>query len=219
MYLSPAFSPRDPGELEFLRSVNPKTGFSLFWIDIVRPLLEHCGARHLVEVGAGEGEHTSLLLEYCEGVDGSLVVIEPEVRRSLRRRLERSSRGQLIAARSHDGLPQISGAVDAVLLEGDLACQLRGFSGCGSFRRITAWGSSIAQGTAAHYVASNLEVPRAVVRFLETWEIARLNDRIWQRKQMAGDRTRLVRAAKWPAKLLRRFARLVIPRWIWLEPR
>ncbi len=120
MYLSPAFSPRDPGELEFLRSVNPKTGFSLFWIDIVRPLLEHCGARHLVEIGAGEGEHTRLLLRYCEEVGGHLTVVEPAVPPELRRLLEGAPRARLCAARSETVIPALDQAVDAVLLEGDL---------------------------------------------------------------------------------------------------
>ena len=83
MSLSPAFSPRDPGELEFLRSVNPKTGFSLFWIDIVRPLLEHCGARQPLEIGAWDGEHTSLLLEYAEvlkGIHRLARISEPQIK-------------------------------------------------------------------------------------------------------------------------------------------
>ncbi len=308
MYLSPAFSPRNASELEFLRSVNPKTGFSLFWIDIIRPLLEYCAARSLVEIGAWDGEHTSLLLEYCERVEGSLVVIEPEVRPSLKRRLERSKRVQLIPERSQDALPRVSEAVDAVLLEGDLNYHtvlgdlrqiLAVNERCGApfpvvFLRAVGWpyarrdmyyepeslprhavhawekrglspwnmqlvddminaeycnasseggerngvltaaedflkeaegllrlwtfpanhglGIIYRTGSAAtHYVASNLEVPRAVVRFLETWEIARLNDRIRRRIQGRGIRARLVQAARWPAKLLRSLARLVTP--------
>ena len=58
MYLSPAFSKRTPEDLEFLRKIDGKTGFSLFWIDIVRPLLCEIKAKNLLEIGAGQGEHT-----------------------------------------------------------------------------------------------------------------------------------------------------------------
>lgn len=119
-HLSPAFSPRDRRELVFLPSVNLKTGFILYWIDIVRPLLEHYAVRRLMEIGAWDGEHASLLLEDCEVVDSSLVVIEPGVRRLLRGCLEGPTHVQLIPERSHEALPQVSEAVDAVPLEGNL---------------------------------------------------------------------------------------------------
>lgn len=119
-YLSSAFSPRDPEALEFLRSVNAKTGFSLFWIDIVRPLFRAIQATSLLEIGAGEGEHTRLLLRYCEEVGGDLTVVEPEVGPGLRHLLEGSPRARLYHGRSETVVPTLGHLVDAVILEGDL---------------------------------------------------------------------------------------------------
>ena len=62
-YLSTAFSKRTEEELELLRKIDGTTGFSLFWIGIVRPLLCRIKAKYLLEIGADEGEHTRLLFD------------------------------------------------------------------------------------------------------------------------------------------------------------
>src|SRR5213083_1904168 len=43
--LSPAFSPRTAADVDFLRGIDGTTGFRLFWIDVVKPLLAAIGAR------------------------------------------------------------------------------------------------------------------------------------------------------------------------------
>jgi hypothetical protein len=73
-----------------------------------------------LEIGAFEGEHTQLLLDHCESVDGTMIVIEPTVRPPLRRIVEKSKRVSLLAETSHAALPHLDAPVDAVLLEGDL---------------------------------------------------------------------------------------------------
>ena len=120
MYLSSAFTERAAEELEFLGEVHDRMGFSLSWVDIVRPLLDETRARTLLEIGAYEGEHTRWLLRYCEAVDGQLIVVEPDVRSPLLRLVEASGRVRIMAEISRTALPKISTPVDSVLLEGDL---------------------------------------------------------------------------------------------------
>lgn len=120
IYLSLAFSERTDEELEFLHKVNGTTGFSLFWIDVVKPLLCELKAKHLLEIGADKGAHTRLLLQYCDTFDADLIVIEPTVTPSLQELVSSSTRVYLFAEKSHKALPQINAPVDAVLLEGDL---------------------------------------------------------------------------------------------------
>jgi hypothetical protein len=119
-YLSPAFSKRSDEGLEFLAAVDDRVGFSLFWLDIVRPLLEEAQAKTLLEIGADAGTHTRWLLRYCEAVDGRLIVVEPDVRPPLLRMVEGSVHVQLMAEISETALRKIAMPVDAVLLEGDL---------------------------------------------------------------------------------------------------
>ncbi len=119
-YLSPAFSPRSQEDLEFLRGINWETGFSLFWIDIVRPVLEVKGAKCLLEIGASQGDHTRLLLRYCDTSAGQIHVVEPFVTPRLREVLSRSTRARLYEGTSHNVLRTIDAPIDAVLLEGDL---------------------------------------------------------------------------------------------------
>lgn len=119
IYLSPAFTKRTDGELEFLRTVDGTTGFSLFWTDIVKPLLCELKAKHLVEVGAAKGNLTGLLLQYCDTFDATLITIEPVVTPALLEVVRSSSRVRLFAEKSQTALPRIEGPVDAALLEGD----------------------------------------------------------------------------------------------------
>jgi hypothetical protein len=119
-YLSPTFSKRTPAELEFLGAAHDRIGFSLFWIDIVRPFLEEVKARTLLEIGADRGAHTRWLVRYSEEVDGQLIVVEPDVRPALLQLVEASGRVHLMSEISGTALPKISMPVDAVLLEGDL---------------------------------------------------------------------------------------------------
>lgn len=120
IYLSPAFSPRPAEDLTFLRWIDGRTGFGLFWIDIVRPLLQTVKAKSLLEIGADKGTHTRLLLTYCAASDGSLIVIEPIVTEALREVVGDSRRVTLLAEKSQAALPRLEARIDAVLLEGDL---------------------------------------------------------------------------------------------------
>lgn len=119
-YLSPTFSRRSQEELEFLRKIDGTTGFSLFWIDIIKPLLCALKARHLLEIGADEGSHTRLLLDYCGAFNADLTVIEPSVKPVLKEIIGSSPRVSLFAQKSHEALPRINVPIDAVILEGDL---------------------------------------------------------------------------------------------------
>lgn len=119
-YLSPAFSLHSPDEWEFLRTVHDGTAFSLFWIDIVKPLLQEARSRHLLEIGAAEGTHTRWLLEYCTQVGGRLTVVEPDAGPSLRALVDGLDSTDRMSMVSRDALKVIKGPVDAVLLEGDL---------------------------------------------------------------------------------------------------
>ena len=120
LHLSHAFSKRTVEELEFLRKVNGTTGFGLFWSDVVRPLLCELKGRNLLEIGAFKGDHTRLLLEYCDTFDANLIVIEPSVTPSLQEVVSSSTRVRLFAEKSHEALPRVDAPVEAVLLEGDL---------------------------------------------------------------------------------------------------
>jgi hypothetical protein len=77
-------------------------------------------AKHLLEIGAFKGEHTRLLLKYCDAFEALLIVIKPAVTPSLQEVISSSKRVHLFAEKSHKALPQINAPVDAVLLEGDL---------------------------------------------------------------------------------------------------
>ena len=86
----------------------------------MRPLLQHIQARHLLEIGADRGDHTRLLIRYCDFCNGTLKVIEPAVSDTLKEIVERSTRTMLFADRSCEALPHINSAIDAVIMEGDL---------------------------------------------------------------------------------------------------
>jgi len=120
IYLSPAFSNRTDEELRFLSTINGATGFSLFWIDIVKPLLCELNAKHLLEIGAETGEHTWLLLQYCDSYDANLTIIEPVVTPSLQEVVNNSARTFLYAEKSLEALPRVNVPIDVVMLEGDL---------------------------------------------------------------------------------------------------
>jgi hypothetical protein len=120
IYLSPAFSQRSDEDLEILKQVDENSGFFIFWIDIVKPLLQHIQALSLLEIGAYRGDHTRLLLRYCEICNGSLIVIEPAVLTDLQEIVDQSKKIRLYAAKSREALPLIEAPIDAVLLEGDL---------------------------------------------------------------------------------------------------
>ncbi|MGV8081447.1 MAG: hypothetical protein AB2L22_15490 [Syntrophales bacterium] len=119
-YLSPAFSKQSEAEKAFLGEIGGATGFSLFWLDLVKPLLERTGARNLLQIGAYKGEHTRLLLEYCRTCEGFLTVVEPFVLPVLEEIMEGSVWGRLVAKKSHDAIPGIMDPMDAVLLNGDI---------------------------------------------------------------------------------------------------
>lgn len=119
-YLSPAFHSRSEEEIIFLKEIDRNTGFSLFWIDIVQPLLRHVQARHLLEIGSHRGDHTRLRAKYCEDHNGTLTVIEPTILSSLQEIVDHSNSIKLFAATSHVAIPLVTAPVDAVMLEGDL---------------------------------------------------------------------------------------------------
>ncbi len=120
LYLSPAFSQRTDEEKEFLFNIDGTTGFGLFWIDVVKPLLHEMEARYLVQIGACKGEHTRHLLKYCQQADGMLTIIEPVITPELEAILAGASHYKLIADKSCAAIPQIESPVEVVLLNGDL---------------------------------------------------------------------------------------------------
>jgi len=120
IYLSPAFTKHTHDELEFLRLLDGTVGFSLFWVDITRPLLRAIEAGHLLEIGADTGEHTHLLLQYCYEFNADLIVIEPFVKPSLQKIADSSNKVSLMAEKSMEAMPNINTPIDVVLLEGDL---------------------------------------------------------------------------------------------------
>jgi len=48
-----------------------------FWDPVVRPVLEAVGARHVIEIGAGDGRHTQRLARWCRRHRGRLDAIDP----------------------------------------------------------------------------------------------------------------------------------------------
>ena len=48
-----------------------------FWDILTQPLLDAVNAKNIIEVGAFKGEHTRLLLDYCQTAGGRLDVIDP----------------------------------------------------------------------------------------------------------------------------------------------
>src|SRR3990170_5511132 len=119
-YLSPVFGASSPYEREVLRSLHGGTAVSLFWLDIVRPLAELCGGRHVLEIGAFRGDHSKHLLGYCESVDGHLTIVEPCPGESLRQMVAGSKRARLIEAFSDQVAEDVELPVDVVILEGDV---------------------------------------------------------------------------------------------------
>jgi hypothetical protein len=48
-----------------------------FWNHVTAPLLEAAAARSIVEIGAGQGAQTKLLVQYCAACGGTLTVVDP----------------------------------------------------------------------------------------------------------------------------------------------
>ena len=119
-YLSPAFKQRDDQDIELLHALDGRSGFSLFWLDIVRPLLYEIKAKCLLEIGADEGENTRLLSKYCDAFGAVLTVIDPVVKPSLSEIVNSSERIQMVVGKSQDVLGKLGLPIDAVFLEGDL---------------------------------------------------------------------------------------------------
>ncbi|MBI4021880.1 MAG: hypothetical protein HY372_00830 [Candidatus Andersenbacteria bacterium] len=119
-YLSPVFAGRSAADRDFLRQIDGRSGFSLFWLDISAPMLDALGIKHLLEVGADRGQHTRWLLGYCREHAGTLTVIEPRPHEQLDE-LVAGQRGVcLMRETSAAVLPNLSVAPEAVFLEGDL---------------------------------------------------------------------------------------------------
>lgn len=106
--------------MDLLRQIDANAGFSLFWMDLIEPLLRYTKARHLLEIGAYRGDNTRLLVKYCNVHDGVLTVIEPTVLPSLQEIIDQSNRIKLLENTSRNALLLIDAPVDAVMLEGDL---------------------------------------------------------------------------------------------------
>jgi hypothetical protein len=97
------------------------TGFSLFWPDLVEPLLRAARPEILLEIGADEGDHTRLLISFVdEATNSRLHVIEPRPRSQLLEMVERSSNTTLHEGRSQDVLPSLAVPPEATFIEGDL---------------------------------------------------------------------------------------------------
>ncbi len=120
IYLSPAFSKRSDEDLHLLKNLDGRSGFCLFWLDIVSPLLCQIQGKNLLEIGADEGENTRLLSMYCETFGATLTVIDPILKPSLQQVVSSSGKIEMIVGKSHDVLPALDRPIDAVFLEGDL---------------------------------------------------------------------------------------------------
>lgn len=119
-YLSPVFKEHEGADINLLKNMDGRNGLSLFWIDIIRPLLEATGVRHILEIGADRGQNTRHLLAYIASVAGRLTVIEPFVKTELAGLLKGRDDISLLEMRSDEGLKKKIGRLEAVFLEGDL---------------------------------------------------------------------------------------------------
>jgi Methyltransferase domain len=155
-YLSLAFSQRSPEEIKFLNGLDGRSAFPLFWLDVVRPLLQTIAAKQLVEVGAYHGEHTRCLIEYCAAHGATLIVIDPVVGPELEAVCRGALGVRIVARKSHEALPDI-GPVDAVLLNGDL-----------NYHTVTGDLSAIAQAAQRHARSFPLVVTKSM-----SWPYAR----------------------------------------------
>lgn len=120
IYLSPAFSKRSDEDLRLLQNLDGRSGFCLFWLDIVCPLLLQIQGKCLLEIGADEGENTRLFSTYCDTFNATLTVIDPVLKPSLQQIVSSSKKTKMIVGKSHDVLPTLDQPLDAVFLEGDL---------------------------------------------------------------------------------------------------
>ncbi len=90
-----------------------------YWKHVTAPLLDAIGARSIVEIGAGRGEHAELLLEYCAAHNGTLTIIDPSPSLDIaawRRRW--GQRLTLLLEPSLTALPKLPSA-DVVFVDGD----------------------------------------------------------------------------------------------------
>lgn len=80
--------------------------------------LDAAGARSVTEVGAYDGELTTLLLDWAAPHDGRVVAIDPDPQPPLARLADEREDLELIRALSHEALEGIE-LTDAVILDGD----------------------------------------------------------------------------------------------------
>jgi hypothetical protein len=120
IYLSPAFTRRSGEDLQLLQNLDGRSGFCLFWLDIVRPLLCQIKSKCLLEIGADEGSNTKILSMYCDAFDATLTVIDPVLKPPLEKIVSASKGIKMLVGKSHDVLPTLNQPIDAVFLEGDL---------------------------------------------------------------------------------------------------
>jgi hypothetical protein len=90
-----------------------------FWETLVRPLLDARQPRTLLEIGSFEGEHTRLLLDYCQAHDAILHAIDPLPRFDAEA-WQAASQGHFVfhRAKSLEVLRSIE-PVDVALIDGD----------------------------------------------------------------------------------------------------
>jgi glycosyltransferase involved in cell wall biosynthesis len=90
-----------------------------FWHNAVRPLLEAADARRILEIGAADGRHTTLLAAFCAEKGGELDVIDTvETEPVAGVRAAHPDRVRVHRGLSLKILPSL-GAFDAVLIDGD----------------------------------------------------------------------------------------------------
>ncbi len=90
-----------------------------FWETIIRPVLELADARHIVEIGIGEGKNTENILQFCKKHGGFLHAIDPSPSTALTQwEIEYAEIFEFQSKKSLDALPLLS-SCDAVLIDGD----------------------------------------------------------------------------------------------------
>lgn len=86
--------------------------------DLVLPCLDCAEARLVLEVGAFQGEHTRVLLDWAELAGARVATIDPSPHESLEQLARERTDLELIRATSLEALPRVE-MPDAVIIDGD----------------------------------------------------------------------------------------------------
>ena len=86
--------------------------------EILVPCLEAAGARSVIEIGAHDGDLTTVLVEWAAGTGARVVAIDPAPKQQLVRLAEDRPELELVRDTSLAALPRLEPA-DAVIIDGD----------------------------------------------------------------------------------------------------